>query len=51
MRTEVWGSLIAGVAQLVEQRIRNAEVRGSNPLTGTIFAVRKLTGIINLEVI
>ena len=26
----------AGVAQLVEQRIRNAKVGGSTPLTGTI---------------
>ena len=27
---------VAGVAQLVEQRIRNAKVGGSIPLTGTI---------------
>ncbi len=27
----------AGVAQLVEQRIRNAKVGGSTPLTGTIL--------------
>ena len=27
---------IAGVAQLVEQRIRNAKVEGSIPFTGTI---------------
>lgn len=27
----------AGVAQLVEQRIRNAKVGGSIPLTGTMF--------------
>ena len=27
----------AGVAQLVEQRIRNAKVGGSTPLSGTIF--------------
>lgn len=27
----------AGVAQLVEQRIRNAKVGCSNPLTGTII--------------
>ena len=26
----------AGVAQSVEQRIRNAQVGGSNPLAGTI---------------
>ena len=26
---------VAGVAQLVEQRIRNAQVGGSNPLAGT----------------
>jgi hypothetical protein len=26
----------AGVAQLVEQRIRNAKVEGSTPFTGTI---------------
>ncbi len=41
---------IAGVAQLVEQRIRNAEVRGSNPLTGTIF-VEAITRNIFAEVI
>ena len=29
--------LRAGVAQLVEQRIRNAKVGGSTPSTGTIF--------------
>ncbi len=28
--------LIAGVAQLVEQRIRNPQVRGSSPLAGSI---------------
>ncbi len=28
---------VAGVAQLVEQRIRNAKVGSSNPLTGTIW--------------
>ena len=28
-------SLQAGVAQLVEQRIRNAKVEGSTPFTGT----------------
>ena len=28
--------LVAGVAQLVEQRIRNAKVGGSIPLTGTM---------------
>jgi hypothetical protein len=27
----------AGIAQLVEQRIRNAKVGGSIPLSGTIF--------------
>ena len=27
--------LVAAIAQLVEQRIRNAWVRGSNPLCGT----------------
>ena len=27
----------AGIAQLVEQRIRNARVVGSNPIPGTIF--------------
>lgn len=30
-------SPIAGIAQLAEQRIRNAWVGGSNPLSGTIF--------------
>ena len=29
---------VAGVAQLVEQRIRNAKVEGSIPFTGTIFS-------------
>jgi hypothetical protein len=29
----------AGVAQLVEQRIRNAKVEGSTPFTGTIFTL------------
>ena len=28
---------LAGVAQLVEQRIRNAKVVGSTPISGTIF--------------
>jgi hypothetical protein len=28
---------LAGIAQLVEQRIRNAWVGGSIPLSGTIF--------------
>ncbi len=27
--------IFAGVAQLVEQRIRNAKVVGSNPISGT----------------
>ena len=27
----------AGIAQLVEQRIRNAQVMGSSPFTGSIF--------------
>lgn len=30
-------SPIAGIAQLAEQRIRNAWVGGSNPLSGTIL--------------
>ncbi len=34
IRSAVW---IAGVAQLVEQRIRNAKVVGSNPISGTRF--------------
>ena len=38
IRFAVW---IAGVAQLVEQRIRNAKVVGSNPISGTRF-VRSL---------
>ena len=29
--------LNAGIAQLVEQRIRNAKVVGSTPIIGTIF--------------
>ena len=32
IRSAVW---IAGVAQLVEQRIRNAKVVGSTPISGT----------------
>lgn len=32
--------LIAGVAQLVEQRIRNAKVGGSTPLAGTTIQNR-----------
>jgi hypothetical protein len=31
--------LRAGVAQLVEQRIRNAKVEGSTPSTGTIDSI------------
>ena len=31
--------LRAGIAQLVEQRIRNAKVGGSTPLAGTISLV------------
>lgn len=30
------GEVVAGVAQLVEQRIRNAKVVGSTPIIGTI---------------
>ncbi len=30
-------SYAAGIAQVVEQRIRNAWVRGSSPLSGTIL--------------
>ncbi len=30
----------AGIAQLVERLIRNEEVRGSNPRTGTILFTR-----------
>ena len=29
---------VAGVAQLVEQRIRNAKVVGSNPISGTTIS-------------
>ena len=29
----------AGIAQLVEQRIRNAWVVGSNPIPGSLFVV------------
>ena len=31
--------ITAGIAQLVEQRIRNAKVGGSTPLAGTILSV------------
>jgi hypothetical protein len=30
-----YNSCLAGVAQLVEQRIRNAKVVGSTPISGT----------------
>ena len=29
------GAVFAGIAQLVEQRIRNAQVMGSSPFTGS----------------
>ena len=32
---------IDGLAQLVEQRICNATVEGSNPLPGTILSIRR----------
>ena len=32
-----WLGSVAGLAQLVEQRIRNAKVVGSTPISGTIF--------------
>ena len=35
IRSAVW---IAGVAQLVEQRIRNAKVVGSTPISGTTIS-------------
>ena len=38
-QTPVCGA--AGIAQLVEQRIRNAKVGGSTPLAGTIFLLQK----------
>ncbi len=31
--------IFAGVAQLVEQRIRNAKVVGSNPISGTMLLI------------
>tara|TARA_B100000674_G_scaffold114676_2_gene85941 strand:- start:1524 stop:1697 length:174 start_codon:yes stop_codon:yes gene_type:complete len=40
---------IAGVAQLVEQRIRNAKVVGSNPISGTIIS-RQATLQAHIEV-
>src|ERR1700722_18920699 len=40
----------AAIAQLVEQRIRNAWVRGSNPLCGTKFP-RVLTGPIGNDLL
>jgi hypothetical protein len=36
-RFEKRANHVAGIAQSVEQRIRNAQVGGSNPLSGTIF--------------
>ena len=38
-------SLLAGVAQLVEQRIRNAKVEGSTPSTGTLRMPRRMLAI------
>jgi hypothetical protein len=35
--TRLKASRQAGVAQLVEQRIRNAKVEGSTPFTGTRY--------------
>ncbi len=36
-------AISAGIAQLVEQRIRNAKVGGSSPLSGTkFFKIRRL---------
>lgn len=35
----------AGVAQLVEQRTRNAQVRGSNPLSGSKIGFLKNPGL------
>lgn len=35
------GEVVAGVAQLVEQRIRNAKVGCSNPLTGTTYSLKR----------
>ncbi len=44
-------TLVAGVAQLVEQRIRNAKVGGSIPLTGTMifFKINDLQDLNHLK--
>jgi hypothetical protein len=36
LKAKPYNSPLAGVAQLVEQRIRNAKVVGSTPISGTI---------------
>ena len=36
-RAKIGSSCLAGVAQLVEQLIRNQQVSGSNPLVGSTF--------------
>jgi len=38
---------IAGVAQLVEQRIRNAKVVGSTPISGTKLKWPEIRAIFN----
>ena len=40
MRIPANGHAIAALAQLVEHRIRNAGVVGSNPIGGTIFSIK-----------
>ena len=37
---------IAKIAQLVEQRIRNAQVLGSNPSLGSISPTRRITALL-----
>ena len=39
-RHSEYSELEASIAQLVEQRIRNAKVVGSIPITGTIYIIR-----------
>ena len=38
MLERLWGPTLAGVAQLVEQLIRNQQVNGSSPFAGSDFS-------------
>lgn len=49
LQASVYYSAYAGVAQLVEQRIRNAKVAGSTPVSGTMVKPRLLRGYLFIE--